>query len=172
MKDKSQQHISQCEAVTVVKNDRNVWGFSLTRHGSATLQEETGIRSRSFKAYELMRHPTLNYRIKYSVKQIVRQALFNHSFPLKPLETKNKILVIHDAHQLDYVQMNELLATVKKHGGRVVLVGSADLRQEKTTAFDYVAYRTCRNDRMHTRTDYFARTPEPIQSHSYEREQS
>lgn len=149
-----------------------VWGFSLTRHGAKTLETETGIRTRSFRAYELMRHPTLDYRIKYSVKQIVHQALFGYSFPLKPLQTKNKILVIYDAHQLNYNQLNEVLSAVKQYGGRVLLVGAADLHRENATAFEHLAHRTRRNDRMKTRTDYFERTPQPIQSHSYERERS
>ncbi len=154
------------------KSKLDVWGFSLTRRGADSLERETGIRSRSFRAYELMRHPTLDYRIRYSVRQIVQQAFFGYSFPLKPLKTKNKILVVNDAHQLDFKQMNELLSAVKKHGGRVVLVGHTNLRQERALAFDYVAHRTRRNDRMKTRTDYFERTSEPIHSHSYEREQS
>jgi len=152
------------------KNNLDVWGFSLTRHGATKLETETGIRSRSFRAFELMRHPTFKYRVKYSVKQLVQEALLSRSYPLTPLSTKNKILVIHQAHQLNYQQMNELLSAVKKHAGRVILVGSADLRKGKTTAFDHVAYRVRRNDRLQTRTDYYELKSQPIQSHSIERE--
>ena len=152
------------------KNNLDVWGFSLTRRGATDLETETDIRSRSFRAFELMRHPTFKYRVKYSVKQIVQEALLNRSYPLTPLSTKNKILVIHHAHQLNYQQMNELLSAVKKHGGRVVLVGSSNLRKGTTTAFDHVAYRIRRNDRLQTRTDYYELKSQTIQSHSNERE--
>lgn len=154
------------------KSKLEVWGFSLSRRAADNLERETAIRSRSFRAYELMRHPTLNYRVKYSVKQVIQEALFGYSYPLRPLKTKNKILVVNDAHQLDFEQMNELLSAVKQHGGRVVLIGSTDLRQERALAFDHVAHRARRNDRMKTRTDYFERTSQPTHSHSYEREQS
>ncbi len=154
------------------KGNLEVWGFSLTRRGATDLQAETGIRSLSFKAFELMRNPTASYRVKHAIKELTRQALFNHGFKLNRFKTKSRLLVVNDAHRLDLDQMNELLRAVKKYGGRVVLVGSTDLRQERTTAFDHVAYRTSRNDQLQTRTEYFTRTPQQTKSQLNERERS
>ncbi|MCF7975533.1 MAG: relaxase domain-containing protein [Phycisphaerae bacterium] len=134
----------------------DVWGFSLFRRGATRLQDETGIRSHCFRAFEGMRHPSPSYRVKFAIRELVRQALFNHGFKLKRLNTKDKILVINDAHHLNFDQMNELLGAIKKNEGRVLLVGSADLREGKpSTAFGHVAYRVCRNDNLQVRKNYF-----------------
>ena len=136
------------------KSNVDVWGFSLSRYGAAKLQEETGIRTRSFKTFELMRKPTATFRVKYAIKELTRQALFNHGYKLEPFKTKGKLLVVTNAHDLDSNQMNELLRAIKKYRGRVVLVGSADFLQGRTTPFDHVAYRASRNDRLQIRKDY------------------
>jgi len=136
------------------KSNVDVWGFSLSRNGADKLQEETGIRSRSFKTFELMRKPTATYRVKYAIKELARQALFNHGYKLNTFKTKGKLLVVTDAQDLNPNQMNELLGAIKKSKGRLILIGSADLQKGRTTAFDHVAYRTSRNDKLQIRNDY------------------
>ena len=136
------------------KSNVDVLGFSLSRHGATKLQEDTGIRSRSFKTFEVMRKPTAAYRAKYAIKELTRQALFNHGHKLNTFKTKGKLLVVTDAHNLDPSQMTELLHAIKKYRGRVILVGSTDFLQDRKTAFGHVAYRASRNDHLQIRKDY------------------
>ena len=63
--------------------------------------------------------------------------------------------MVTDAHTLTADQMKELLSTIKKYKGRVLLVGSSDFLQEQKTAFDHVAYRVSRNDKLQKRQDYY-----------------
>ena len=153
------------------KANMDVWGFSSSRSGTTVMQEETGIRTRTFRAFELMRSPTLKYRVKYTIKQLVTQAILSRSYPLRPFNTEKKVLVVNQAHWLNMDQMNELLQAVHKCGGRIVLLGSTDLREERFTAFDHVAYRTSRNDSLHVRKDYLSLIPKPTLTPENERKE-
>ena len=153
------------------KANMDVWGFSLSRSGATLMQEESGIRTRSFRAFELMRSPTLKYRVKYTIKQLVSEALLSRSYPLRPFNTEKKVLVVNQAHRLNMDQMDELLQAVNKCGGRIVLLGSTDLREEKFTAFDHVAYRASRNDCLQVRKDYLSLISKPTLTPENERKE-
>ena len=135
------------------------------------MQEETGIRTRTIRAFEFMRSPTVNYRIKYTIKQLVSEALLSRSYPLRPFNTENKVLVVNQAHRLNMDQMDELLQAVHKCGGRIVLLGSAELREGRFTAFDHVAYRASRNDCLQVRKDYLSLIPKPTLTPENERKE-
>lgn len=170
IKDESKAHLylRVCNEIWE-KSKRQVWGFSLYRDSANELQNETGIRSRGFRSYQLMRHPTLSYRVKYSIEQLVREALFNRSYPLRSLKTKDKILVINDAHRLNVEQMTDLLQAVYKYSGRVVLIGHADFSEGVVSAFDHVAYQAFHNDQLKMRKDYISVNPNRTQNHEFER---
>lgn len=133
----------------------DVWGLSLSRQAAKDLQVETGIRSFSFKILELMRHPTLKYRVKHSVKELVGQALFDRSFPLEPFKTSKEILVVSEAEKLDHTQMQELLNAVNRYGGRLLLIGDKDSPQNRDSPYELVASRVYRNDRTKIRQNAF-----------------
>jgi len=137
------------------KSNMDVWGFSLSCRAAKDLQVETGIRSFSLKTLELMQHPTLKHRVKHSVKELVRQALFDHAFPLEPFKTSKKILVVSEAQKLDHTQMQELLSAVNRHGGRLLLIGDKHSPQHRDSPYKLVASRVYRNDRIKTRQDAF-----------------
>ena len=147
----------------------DVWGFSPSRRGAERLRDDTGIRSRCFRAFEAMRHPSVQYQVKHHIKQLVRQALFNRSHRLKSFKTKNKVIVVNDAHRLDLDQMHDLLIAIRKTEGRLVLVGSVDFREDRYTPLDHVAHRMSRNDSLQTRTDYIVHNPFDPPSQEQER---
>lgn len=169
---KDLERINLCLRVcneTWQKSDVDVWGFSLSRAGANRLQQESGIRSRSFKALELMRKPTASFRAKYAAKELTRQALFGYGYKLKSFTTKKKLLVVNDAHRLTPQQMQTLLDSMNRTGSRLILVGQADFKRDQKTAFDQVAYRVKRNDNLQIRKDYLAFNSNQNQSHNYER---
>jgi hypothetical protein len=80
-------------------------------------------------------------------------------------------LVVNQAHRLNMDQMHELLQAVHKCGGRIVLLGSAELREGRFTAFDHVAYRASRNDCLQVRKDYLSLIPKPTLTPENERKE-
>ena len=94
-----------------------------TTGGKAATELEAGsvIESMTIASLDLRMHPTLSYKMKHHLKQMVRAAVQKPTFKLKPFKfNKKTVLVLDEAAMISTRDLADLIAAVQKGGGMVV----------------------------------------------------
>ena len=101
-----------------------VIGTALAGIAARTLQENTGIESRTVRTRELQLYPSLQHRLKHHAEQLVRAAAGKRTYKLQPLIIDSKtVLVIDEAGMAGTRDFALLAQAVVEQGGSIVAVG-------------------------------------------------
>lgn len=106
------------------KGGYRVIGTALANVAARTLEEKTGIESKSIRAREYQLYPDIESKLKHHFKQLFRAALGKTTYKLSPLKLDAKtVLVIDEAGMVGTRDFALLAKAVLKQGGSIVAVG-------------------------------------------------